>query len=78
MVQTDYHPLHLNKLKYINDRVMCWALSLQGLRMQIETIKGCDNNAADFLSRPLNDVDYMDQLGGEWCYVSGNVVWVIN
>ena len=55
--ETDHQILqYLRKAKFINDRVMRWALYLQGFRMRIE-IKERDNNAADFLSRLLNDGD---------------------
>ena len=45
----------VSKEKYINDRVMRWSLYLQGFRIRIETIKGRDNNAADFPSLSLYD-----------------------
>ena len=38
-VQTDHQPLqYLNRSKYINDRIMRWALYLQGFNIKIETI----------------------------------------
>ena len=38
-VQTDHQPLqYLNRAKYINDRIMRWALYLQGFNIKIENI----------------------------------------
>lgn len=52
VLQTDHQPLiYLNRTKFENNRVMRWALFLQGYRFSIEAIKGRDNVAADFLSR---------------------------
>ena len=68
-VQTDHQPLqYLNRAKYINDRIMRWALYLQGFNMKIENIKGRENNAADVLSRSIESVDNGD--GAETCEVS--------
>ena len=67
-VQTDHQPLqYLNRAKYINDRIVRLALHLQGFNMKIETIKGRENNAADFLSRSIDNVDNGD--GAETCKV---------
>ena len=50
---------------------MRWALYLQGFNMKIETIKGRENNAADFLNR---SIDYVDNgNGAESCDVSTQV-----
>lgn len=52
ILQTDHQPLiYLNRTKFENNRVMRWALFLQGYRFSIQSIKGRDNVAADFLSR---------------------------
>ena len=51
VLQTDHQPLSfLNQTKYENDRVMHWALFLQGYNFRIDAIKGKDNGA-DYLSR---------------------------
>ena len=51
-LQTDHQPLvYLNQAKFINDRIMRWAMYLQNHRIRIEAIKGVDNVGADFLSR---------------------------
>ena len=68
-VQTDHQPLqYLNRAKYINDRIMRWAPYLQGFNMKIETIKERENDAAEFLSRSIDNVDNGD--GAETCEVS--------
>ena len=68
-IQTNHQPLqYLNRARYINDRIMRWALYLQGFNMKIETIKGRENNAADFLSRSIDNVDNEDRA--ETCEVS--------
>jgi transposase InsO family protein len=54
VLQTDHQPLtYLHQAKYINDRVMRWAMVLQSYSMTIQTIKGKDNHGADFLSRSI-------------------------
>ena len=53
-LETDHQPLtYLNKAKVANARLMRWALALQPFKMRLESIKGSDNFAADFLSRML-------------------------
>ena len=48
-VQTDHQPLqYLNRAKYTNDRIMRWALYLQGFNMKIKTIKGQENMQLTF------------------------------
>ena len=55
ILQTDHQPLtYLNQAKFANDRIMRWALYLQGHRFRVEAIRGRDNVAADFLSRMPN------------------------
>ena len=54
ILQTDHQPLaHINKTKYQNDRIMRWALALQGYDHIVEDIPGKDNVAADYLSRVM-------------------------
>ena len=51
-LQTDHQPLaYLGKAKFQNDRVMRWALTLQGYDYYVEDIPGKNNVAADYLSR---------------------------
>ena len=51
-LQTDHQPLvYLNKVKFLNDRIMRWTMFLQNYRMKIESIKGSENVGADYLSR---------------------------
>ena len=55
VIQTDHKPLtYLNNKKFINDKIMRWALFLQGWRFTIMSIKGKDNVGADFLSRNIS------------------------
>ena len=55
ILQTDHHPhAYINKTKYENDRIMQWALSLQGYDYTVQDIPGKDNAAADYLSRVMN------------------------
>ena len=52
ILQTDHQPLiYLQRAKFLNDRIMRWAMFLQNYSMKIESIKGKDNHGADFLSR---------------------------
>ena len=52
ILQTDHQPLvYLNRTKFINDRIMRWAMFLQSYRIKIMAIKGSENVGADFLSR---------------------------
>ena len=51
-LQTDHQPLvYLKTAKFLNDRVMRWAMFLQNYGIKIESIKGVDNVCADYLSR---------------------------
>ena len=51
-LQTDHQPLvYLNRAKFVNDRIMRWAMFLQSYRFRIQSIKGADNVGADYLSR---------------------------
>ena len=51
VMQTDHRPISfLNQNKYENDRVMRWALFLQGYNFRIDSIKGKDKGA-EYLSR---------------------------
>ena len=51
-LQTDHRPLtHMNTAKFVNSRIMRWAMYLQNFDMTVESIKGTDNIGADFLSR---------------------------
>ena len=52
LVFTDHNPLtFLNKMKNQNQRLMRWSLSLQGVNLEIQHIRGRDNIIADALSR---------------------------
>lgn len=52
VVMSDHQPLaFLNSAKYNNSRVMRWALDLQIYRFRVQVVRGCDNHAADYLSR---------------------------
>ena len=56
ILQTDHQPLaYLNQAKFYNDRVMRWALALQGYDYRVEDIQGRDNVVADYLSRIVMD-----------------------
>ena len=51
-LQTDHQPLvYLKTAKFLNDRVMRWAMFLQNYSLKIESIKGVENVGADYLSR---------------------------
>ena len=56
ILQTDHQPLAYinNKSKYQNDRIMRWALALQGYDYTVQDIPGKDNVASDYLSRAMN------------------------
>ena len=55
ILQTDHRPLEfLNKAKFKNDRIMRWALALQGYDYHVEDIPGRDNVLADYLSRIMD------------------------
>ena len=55
ILQTNDQPLaYINKTKYQNDRIMRWALALQGYDYTVQEIPGKDNVAADYLSGVLN------------------------
>ena len=52
VLRTDHKPLSfLDSAKFVNNRVMRWAMYLQNFDMKDEYVKGTDNRAADFLSR---------------------------
>ena len=54
VLQTDHQPLlYVNRAKFINDRIMRWAMFLQNYRFRVEAIKGSDNHGADYLSRAV-------------------------
>ena len=51
VLQTDHQPLaYINKTKYQKDRIMRWALALQGYDYTMQDISGKDNVGADYLS----------------------------
>ena len=55
VLQTDHQPLaYINKTKYQNDRIMRWALALQGYDYTVQDIPGKDNVAADYLNRVMD------------------------
>ena len=55
VLQTDHQLLaYINKTKYQNDRIMRWALALQGYDYTVQDIPGKDNVAADYLSRVMD------------------------
>ena len=55
ILQTDHKPLtYLNQAKFQNDRIMRWALALQGYDNKVESIPGKDNVVADYLSRIIS------------------------
>ena len=57
ILETDHHSLqYLDKVKYINGRIMRWAMLLQQYRFKVNVIKGAHNHAADYLSRVVYDV----------------------
>ena len=55
ILQTDHQPLaYTNRIKYQNDRIMPWALVLQGYDYTVQDIPGKNNVAADYLSRVMD------------------------
>ena len=55
ILQTNHQPLAgIYKTKYQNDRIMRWALALQGYDYTVQDIPGKDNVAADCRSRVMN------------------------
>ena len=49
ILQTDHKPLwYLNHAKFQIDRIMRWALALQGYNYKVESIPGKDNIVADY------------------------------
>ena len=55
VLQTDHQPpAYINKTKFQNDRIMRWALALQGYDYIVQDISGKDNVAADYLSRLMD------------------------
>ena len=58
ILQTNHQPLSfLNDAKFKNDRIMRWALALQGFNYTVKDIPGNDNVLADYLSRIVIDPD---------------------
>ena len=58
IVQTDHQPLmFLNDAKLKNNRIMLWALALQGYDYTVKDIRRKDNLLADYLSRIVVDLD---------------------
>ena len=57
ILETDHQPLqYLRQAKFQNGRLMGWALTLQLFRFVLRANKGCENVAADCLSRnPLDE-----------------------
>ena len=52
VLQTDHEPLqYLYRNQGSNNRILRWALALQGYRFRVEAIKGSTNVTADYLSR---------------------------
>ena len=52
ILQTDHQPLvYMNRARFINDRVMRWAMALQPFHIKIQAIKGSQNVGADCMSR---------------------------
>ena len=52
VIQTDHRSLsYLNKAKFLNSRIMRWAMVLQQYDFRIESIRGNENVEADYLSR---------------------------
>ena len=50
VLQTDHQPLaYINKTKYQNDRIMQWALAIQGYDYTVQDIPGKNNVAAQSL-----------------------------
>ena len=71
-LETDNQPLtHIDTCKVENCRIMRWALFLQPYRMRLASIKGCDNVAADYLSR--NREHRLFQRGNA-CHISRAVL----
>ena len=51
-LQTDHEPLvYLNRVKFVNDRVMPGAMVLQKYDIKYESVKGDENVGADYMSR---------------------------
>ena len=56
VLQTDHQPLtFLKDAKFRNDRIMRWALALQGYDCTVKDIPSKDNVVADYLSRLVVD-----------------------
>ena len=54
VLQTDHQPLnYLNFAKFINSRVMRWAMYLQNFNIKLECIKGSENVGADYMNRAV-------------------------
>ena len=55
VLQADHQLLaYINKTKYQNDRIMRWALALQGYDYIVQDIPVKDNVAADYLNRVMD------------------------
>ena len=55
VLQTDHQPLaYISEIKYQNDRILRWALALQGYDYTVQDISGKDNVAADYLRRVMD------------------------
>ncbi|KAL7644399.1 UNVERIFIED_CONTAM: hypothetical protein RMT77_005229 [Armadillidium vulgare] len=55
VLQIDHRPLiFMKRKKYANASVMRWALFLQKYKFRIESVKGINNTAADYMSRIEN------------------------
>ena len=51
-VHTDHKPLlYIQSKKLTNKRIMRWSLGLQEFRFRLVSVKGAENQAADFMSR---------------------------
>ena len=56
VLQTDHQPLTFPKdAKFQNDRIMRWALALQGYDHTVKDIPGKDNVVVDYLSHLVVD-----------------------
>ena len=55
-LQTDHQPLvYIDKSKFLNDRIMRWAMFLQNCVIKFQCIKDSDNVGADFMSNICTD-----------------------
>ena len=52
IIQTDHQPLvYLKKTKFVNDRIMRWAMFIQNYKSKIEVIKKSENVGVDFFEQ---------------------------